>query len=172
MRSALILMLLLAAPAMAKATMPQELAPVFRSETPYGQADFTFLWMDVYRIALWTDEPQWRADTAYALSITYRMSFRSDELVDRTCKEMQRHHAHGGAWCEARREALQRAMPGVQAGDRITALRTEAGEVRFFLNGTPTERIDDAAFVDAFFAIWLGADTSEPRLRQQLLQRS
>lgn len=172
MRKALCIALLMALPSFAKAAPPTELEPVFRSADPYGQADFTFLWMDVYHIALWTDEPRWRPDGAYALSITYRMSFRSAELVERTCKEMQRHHPSGSEWCEGRNDMLKRVMPDVRAGDRITALRTANGHARFFKDGAPTGTIDDAAFVDAFFAIWLGENTSEPRLRQQLVGRS
>lgn len=171
MRNLLLTLVLGAVPSLAQAAPPVELSNLFRSATPYGQADFTFLWMDVYHIALWTDVPRWRPDMPYALSITYRMGFSADELVARTCDEMQRHHPEGKAWCMKRRDALREAMPDVRAGDRITALRSASGSTRFFKNGTATGSIDTAAFSDAFFAIWLGENTSEPGLRKQLLER-
>ena len=170
MRKLLTLTLLLL-PLVAQANPPAELRQVFHSKAPYSEAKLTFAWMDVYHIALWTDAAAWKPDTRYALSITYDMAFSAEELVERTCEEMARHYAEGKAICLARKNELMRLMPDVLERDRITALHTESGHVRFYKNGKATGEITDAQFTRAFFAIWLGENTSEPKLRRQLLRQ-
>ena len=167
----LLALALMVLPLMAQANPPAELRQMFRSKAPYSQAELSFAWMDVYHIALWTDEAVWKPDMRYALSITYDMAFSAEELVERTCDEMARHHAEGKTMCLARQAELMRLMPDVRKGDRITALRTQSGHTRFYKNGTATGEIADAAFTDAFFAIWLGENSSEPELRRKLVRQ-
>lgn len=167
----LLALLLMVTPLCAQAAPPDELKPVFQSSTPYGQAEMNFLLMDVYRIALWTDQQEWSPKSSFALSITYAMGFTSDELWGRTCEEMQRHAADGEKLCLAAQKTSAAAMPDVRKGDRITALRTDKGTTRFYKNGTVTAEVPTPAFSDAFFAIWLGENTSEPQLRKQLLDK-
>ncbi len=170
MRKLLTLILLLL-PLAAQANPPAELRQVFQGNAPYSEAELSFAWMDVYHIALWTDEAAWKPNARYALSITYDMAFSAEELVERTCEEMARHHAEGKAMCLARKNELMRLMPDVRAGDRITALHTKSGHARFYKNGIATGEIAEAQFTRAFFAIWLGENTSEPKLRRQLLRQ-
>lgn len=170
MRKLLTLMLLLL-PLTAQANPPAELRQVFQGNAPYSEAELSFAWMDVYHIALWTDESVWKPNTRYALSITYDMAFSAKELVERTCEEMARHHAEGKTICLARKNELMRLMPDVADGDRITAVHTESGQARFYKNTKATGEIADAEFTRAFFAIWLGENTSEPQLRRQLLRQ-
>jgi len=165
-----LLVMVMMLPLTAQAARPAELQTEFRSEKPYGEADYSFLWMDVYHIALWTDAAEWKPNSPYAISITYRMNFTSDELLERTCDEMQRHVSNGKELCLGMSETLTRAMPDVQKGDRITAVHGAEGETRFYKNGSPTGVINDRAFSDTFFAIWLGENTSDTSLRAKLLR--
>ena len=55
-------------------------------------------------------------------------------------------------------------------GDRITGEHRPGVGARFYFNGRLRVVVDDANFSRAFFAIWLSPDTSEPRLRNALLQ--
>jgi len=156
-------------PMAAQAAQPSELQPYFKGDAPYSSAVLSILWMDVYQISLWTDDDMWQPDSRYALSITYRMSFSADELVDRTCDEMQRHAAGGESRCLSLRDVLLQAMPDVTPGDRISAVHLNDGTTRFYKNGVSTGEITDRQFSDGFFAIWLGKNTSEPSLRKELV---
>lgn len=158
-------------PFAAQAASPSELHPYFKSKTPYSNSVLSVLWMDVYHISLWTDDAVWKPDSRYALSITYNMNFSADELVERTCDEMQRHAADGKSLCLSLHDTLIRVMPGVKSGNRITAIRLDDGKSLFYKDGFPTGNINNRQFSDAFFAIWLGENSSAPSLRQQLVER-
>ena len=104
------------------------------------------------------------------LEIRYRRSFTGDAIAERSLKEMRR----GGALNEARAERwlqfMRSAFPDVKAGDRLTGLWLPAqGTTRLAANdGSPAE-FSDAEFGTRFFGIWLGPNTSQPALREQLL---
>lgn len=165
----LLALLLVIAPLWAQAAPPEELKKVFQSTAPYGEAEMSYLLLDVYHIALWTDQAVWSPNSPFALSITYAMGFSSDELWGRTCDEMQRHALDGEKLCLATQKTNAAAMPDVKKGDRITALRTAKGTTRFYKNGALTGEVATPQFSNSFFAIWLGENTSEPALRRKLL---
>ena len=60
-------------------------------------------------------------------------------------------------------------FPDVSEGDVITGIATKENKSLFYLNGTLIGTVDDKAFTNQFFAIWLSEKTSEPELRQALL---
>jgi hypothetical protein len=64
---------------------------------------------------------------------------------------------------------LARIFPDVEPGDRITGLHLPSG-ARFTHNNQEIGRIDDTAFAEAFFGIWLSPRTSAPDLRAALLR--
>ena len=78
-----------------------------------------------------------------------------------------------GSFSEAQATRWSRAMttlfPDVSAGDRITGVQRPGHSARFFFNGSLRGEVADALFTRLFFGIWLSARTSEPQLRQQLL---
>ena len=150
---------------------PVELDKDIRTSQPYGQGALTWLFLTAYDATLWTDAREWSMNEPFALTLVYHMSFSTEELVLRTLDEMKK--VSPGITPEAlQRHArmLQRAFPGVKAGDRMTALHAPGQPVRFFHNGRPTATSDDSAFAEPFFAIWLSPATSEPSLRRALLR--
>ncbi len=161
------LAVLLALPAGAA---PREVADVLHAARPYGKGAVTFLFLKAYDATLWTDAAHWSMDSCFALNLHYGMGFSSDEIVERTMKEMN-HVAPGlDAATQAKyRAMLPRLFPAVKSGDTITALHTPGAPTRFFHNGIPVGQSDDAAFAGPFFAIWLSPATSDPGLRKQLL---
>jgi Chalcone isomerase-like len=153
------------------APRPAELDGVIAAEKPYGSGSLTWLFFTAYDASLWTDAKTWSMNERFALTLTYRMSFSTEELVDRTIDEMKeiapslRKDA-----LDRYRAMLTRAFPAVKSGDRITALHTPGAPVRFFHNAKPTADSGDAAFAKPFFDIWLSPNTPEPRLRAALLR--
>jgi hypothetical protein len=162
------LLLLAAAPASAA---PREIADTIHAAKPYGHGTVTFLFLKAYDATLWTDAAHWSMASGFALTLHYDMSFSSDELAERTMKEMQ-HVAPGlDAATQTRyRAMLPRLFPDVKSGDTITALHTPGAPTRFFHNGVFVAASDDAAFAEPFFAIWLSPRTSDPALRAKLLK--
>jgi hypothetical protein len=152
-------------------TRPAELSPSIDATAPYGSGSLSWLVFTAYDATLWTDAPQWSMNAPFALALRYRMSFTTEELVERTIEEMVKINPSIPKDALGRfGAALTRAFPAVKDGDRITALHMPAQAVRFFHNGRPTAEIADAGFADPFFGIWLSPKTSEPRLRAGLLR--
>jgi hypothetical protein len=152
-------------------TRPTELGSAINATKPYGSGSLTWLVFTAYDATLWTDAPQWSMSAPFALTLKYRMSFTSEELVERTIEELVK-VAPGTpkASLPAYTASLRRAFPNVKDGDRITALHMPGGSVRFFHNGTQTAEIADPEFAEPFFGIWFSPRTSEPRLRAGLLR--
>ena len=151
-------------------TRPAEIAGTINSSKPYGSGSLTWLVFTAYDATLWTDASQWSMSEPFALTLQYRMSFTTDELVERTIEEMVKVTPAAKAAQPAYAAALRRAFPSVKDGDRITALHTPGRPVRFFHNGAQTAEVGDQTFAEPFFGIWLSPRTSEPRLRAALLR--
>lgn len=152
-------------------TRPAEIADSINATRPYGSGSLSWLFLTAYDASLWTDAAQWSMNEPFALTLVYRMSFSTEELVDRTINEMK---AIAPGISDVRldryRAALSRAFPSVKSGDRITALHTPGAAVSFFHNGKPAGDSHDATLAEPFFAIWLSPKTPEPKLRAALLR--
>jgi len=152
------------------AVRPGEISGVIIAQQPYGTASLSWLIFTAYEASLWTDAPEWSMNTPFALSITYRMSFTREELVERTLEEMKRVAPRlTNADMIRFGVALESAYPNVKSGDRITALHTPGSAVRFFHNGKLTLQVTEPTFAEPFFGIWLSPQTSEPSVRAGLL---
>jgi hypothetical protein len=64
---------------------------------------------------------------------------------------------------------MRKIFPDVDKGDSLTGIYTTSKESIFYLNDKEIGRIRDPGFGKVFFNIWLGKDTSEPALREKLL---
>jgi hypothetical protein len=168
-RLALFLLLLACGPARA-AEKPPEIAAVISSAAPYGEGTMRVLFLRIYDASLWTDDTHWPAAPPYALSLTYAMAFSGADLSDRTIAEMRRvAPALSDAMLKEYRAKLGKIFPAVTAGDRITALRASRARTEFFFDGRAIGTLADAAFTDAFFAIWLSPRSSDRTLTRALV---
>ena len=105
----------------------------------------------------------------FALSLIYGMHFSSQELVERSIREMQRVASPSAQQLAQYRAALARIFPDVDQGDRVTAIRTQDGRTVFYFNARLAGTVNDPSFAPAFFGIWLSPETSEPAMRANLL---
>jgi hypothetical protein len=65
---------------------------------------------------------------------------------------------------------MRALFPDVEAGDRLTGVRIPGSGVAFYKGTRRLGQIDDEAFADAFFGIWLHPATRAPDLRARLLK--
>ncbi|MCE2927903.1 MAG: chalcone isomerase family protein [Rickettsiales bacterium] len=165
MRNLLLSFAALSLAPLAALAKPAEIEKTISAESPYGKAALTRLIFHAYDAELWTDTRPWSYDAPFALSLTYRMDFTSEELVDKTLEELMRIHGDRSSF----KADLTSAFPAVKDGERITAVFLPKQGVRFYYNGSKTAVINSASFAREFFDIWLSEKTSEPRLRRKLL---
>jgi Chalcone isomerase-like len=105
----------------------------------------------------------------FALEIVYNTSIKAEEIVNVSLVEMARLKKLSDVQIKTWTADMQRTFPNVTQGDRLTGVYVPKVGTRFFLNARLIAEINDPAFGDAFFAIWLDEGTKRAELRRSLL---
>ena len=134
-----------------------------------GEARMRVLFWDVYDARLLAPQGDYPDGQPFALALTYLRELDGEKIAARSIEEMRKQGIGDEAALARWYERLRGIIPDVAERDEIVGLATADGSTRFYLDGEPIGRVDDADFTRAFFSIWLGEATSEPRLRDQLL---
>ena len=135
-----------------------------------GQARMRFLGLKIYDIQLWAPArvTDWSGQ-AHALALTYARSLKGRLIAERSLEEMRRQGPLDEASAARWLQAMSEAFPDVNEGDRLTGRHDPQQGASFWFNGQPRPGLADPVFSRRFFGIWLSPQTSEPRLREQLL---
>jgi len=126
----------------------------------------------VYDATLWITEgfrPDRWVQRPFALELSYLRDFDGADIAKRSLDEMRRSAPIPAEQAARWLQAMQATFPDVKKGDRLVGVHAPGSGARFFLNGATVGEVRDAAFAERFFAIWLGAQTSEPAMRDALL---
>lgn len=134
----------------------------------WGNGAFQRFGVLVYEATLWaSDDPQ---RPPLALRIDYKRRIAGSVIASASLKEMRRFVADE-ARLQRWEQQMRQIFPDVKPGDHLLGIHDGEG-VRFYQEDRLLGRIDDDAFADAFFAIWLDERTSAPELRAALLRPS
>lgn len=137
-----------------------------------GSGTLRYFGLRIYDATLWSPGGAWSAGKPYALELRYARRFEGAAIARRSIEEMRAQRDHPAATL-ARWEAQMRALfPDVEAGDRLTGVRIPGAGAAFYSGTRKLGQIDDEAFADAFFGIWLDPASSAPELRNRLLGAS
>jgi Chalcone isomerase-like len=161
-----------AAPAGTTMPAPPELQQSLPQARLAGSAKLRVLGFEVYWARLWVQpnfEQSRFAEHDFALELQYLRELKGADIAKRSLKEMQRVTNVSEAQAQSWLKAMQDIFPDVKQGDRLTGVHSAEGSARFVKNGQVLGEVKDAQFAQAFFAIWLSPQTSQPRLREQLL---
>lgn len=156
-------------------TVPGELSAFGQSNTwqMQGTGALRFFGFKAYDANLWT-AGNLKANpivdkNLFALEIVYKTSIKAEEIVNVSLIEMARLKKLTDAQIRNWTTEMQRTFPNVTAGDRLTGVYVPKQGTRFFFNSRLIAEINDPAFGDAFFAIWLDEGTKRGDLRRALL---
>jgi hypothetical protein len=157
----------------AQVPAPPELAVLWPQARLHGHGRMRYFGLLIYDARLWLPEGRvggadW-AERRLALELIYARSLVGRQIAERSLEEMRRSGPIAADDGERWLAAMTRAFPDVGSGDRITGLYEPQAAARFFFNGQPRGEVREAEFARRFFAIWLGEQSSEPRLRAGLL---
>jgi hypothetical protein len=149
------------------------LAQALQDKTVIGQARLRVWGFSIYDATLYARagfDPQRFAEQRFALELAYLRRFAGADIAQRSIDEMRQLAVLDDATTTRWLQAMQRLFPDVKPGDRITGLHLPGTGARFYLNGRLLGAVDDDAFSRLFFAIWLSPRTSQPAMRETLLQ--
>ncbi|MBU2979469.1 chalcone isomerase family protein [Alteromonas sp. C1M14] len=137
--------------------------------TKVGSTRFTFMFWDIYDAVLYAPEGRWQDQPPYVLTLTYLREFSGSDIAKRSIKEMSRQGKYEADTLSQWRSTMTDLFPDVNEGDKISGVFDRENVTHFYLNGNLLGSIDDKDFSSAFFAIWLGEKTSEPKMRSELI---
>jgi hypothetical protein len=151
-------------------------SPVVREVSqaqPSGKGKLTWLGFEVYEAVLYTPNGKFEARGPMALTLTYLRDFKGQAIADRSRDEINKMNGLATpAQLTLWREAMVKIFPDVKKGQALTGVQRSDGATAFYLNEQLIGSIDDPAFSQAFFAIWLDPRTSAPALRKTLLGKA
>ncbi len=137
-----------------------------------GAAQMTFMLWDVYIATLYAPGGVWREEQPFALALAYQRQLRGKDIAKRSVKEMREQGFNDENQLAAWHEEMQQIFPDVDENTTLTGVRDARGYAIFYRNGERIGIIEEPAFSNWFFGIWLNEQTSEPALRKKLLGAS
>lgn len=135
-----------------------------------GEGQFRRWGFLVYDATLWSATDQYRPNQPFALSLTYARSISRDQIVDASIDQMAELGIKVDQHPEWRKK-LQNVFVDVTDGDSLTGVYTPGQGAVFYAGDRLSGQVDES-LANAFFAIWLDPDTTEPELRLSLLGQS
>lgn len=129
-----------------------------------GQGEMSYLFWTLYSAEFYATP----TNSDRALKLEYYRAIDSKDLVDAT-KEQWTKLGYSNNNIQRWLQPLYEMWPNVEAGSTLTIRVTEDNISRFYFDEQPIGTIQDKQFGEAFLAIWLSENTSEPGLRKQLL---
>jgi len=137
-----------------------------------GSGTLRFFGLRVYDATLWSPRGVWANGQPFALELRYARNFQGADIAKRSIQEMRGQRSIAEATLARWEQQMRAIFPDVREGDRLIGVRQPGQGAVFYQDARRLGRIDDEAFADAFFDIWLHPATSEPALRARLLGTS
>ncbi|MEM9632607.1 MAG: chalcone isomerase family protein [Pseudomonadota bacterium] len=134
-----------------------------------GKGRMTYLGFKVFDAELYAPKGSYSSSAPFALKLTYLRNFKGKKIAESSVDEIKRQGGVSQQQLDAWGKKMQAIFPNVSAGQSITGVRTANGSSVFYLGSRKIGTISDPAFTKRFFAIWLGNNTRNPRLRAKLV---
>ncbi|MEB0138998.1 MULTISPECIES: chalcone isomerase family protein [unclassified Undibacterium] len=155
----------------------QTLPPHIQAELPYatlrGSGSFRWFGLLIYEATLYdkADKRDTNAsnENGLALDLHYARALDGKKIAAASIEQIERLGRGSATQRQRWLEQMRALFPDVESGTHLTGIFVPGTAARFYRDGTWLGEIRDAAFADAFFAIWLAPNTSAPALRTQLL---
>lgn len=147
--------------------------------TQVGNAKFSVLFWDIYHSALYTPSGSFNSEISLERSalaqpllfeIQYLRDISSEDLLKRTIEQWQ-HLGMQESTYALYLPKLKKIWPDIKKGDRL-ALLLQQDSTNFYFNERFAGNINHPLFGQRFLAIWLAENTSQPKLRRQLIGAS
>ncbi|GBL05552.1 chalcone isomerase family protein [Glaciecola sp. KUL10] len=134
-----------------------------------GESRLKVLFWNVYDAKLYAPQGEFSSEGAYALSLTYLRDFEGESIASRSIDEMRDQGFSDEVKLAEWFELMKGMFPDVKEKQNITGVRSSDGTSHFYIDGEKLGSIEDKEFSAMFFGIWLNEETSQPKMRKQLL---
>jgi hypothetical protein len=144
-------------------------------KTPYpdlqevGTGVLKVFFMDIYSLTLHSREHDYQVSDHFALEFNYKKPVSKKTIVDASIDELSKAPSVNSLKIEAWRQILEKGISNMQAGEKATVVFSKSGNVEFWSENRESISFQDPEFAKNFAAIWLGPETSHPKLRSALL---
>ena len=117
---------------------------------------------------LFAPSGRWSRQAPFALSLSYLRKIDSNKIVEQTINEIRDQGYSNETKLDAWFTRIAAIFPDVNKNTTITGVFNAQKETLFFFNGEFIGSVKDPEFGEKFFNIWLGDQSSRPKLRNQL----
>lgn len=137
-----------------------------------GTAEYSVLFWDIYEAKLFSptgtfnQQPN-RFPQSLLLELTYKMNIEGKELATETAnqwKKMKFEDLGNPAFINE----LTNLFPDIKENDTLAIEQTRSGEAKLLFNQQLIHTFPASKQVNQFLAIWLGKNSTEPKLMQKL----
>lgn len=136
-----------------------------------GQGTLNVLFFEVYDVRLLADSKPFSWKNKFQLEFTYKREVKKESVIESSIKEMRRQSNILDKDINQWQEYLEISIKPVQEGCQATVSWNPNGQITFHYQSSEPTTIEDENFARAFLNIWLGEETSQPKLRSQLLSQ-
>lgn len=151
---------------------PSAITQVLSGARALGQARLTVYGFNIYDAKLWAAEGFAAVNYAqqpFALELRYLRGFSGSMIAERSLSEMRRIGVVSDEKAAQWLDNMKKTFPDVKKGDQLIGIHRPDGTASFTLNGKSIGEMRDEEFTRLFFGIWLSPNTSEPKMRNQLI---
>ena len=141
----------------------------FQSPKLIGEGTLKVLMWEVYDLRLLTDGTPFSWNNKFMLEFDYSRELKKESVIDASLKEFKLQPNVTDKDIKAWEMYLEQVIQPVQKGEKATIQWVPDGQIIFHYEGSKPAVIENEKFARAFFNIWLGKQTSRPKLRSQLL---
>jgi hypothetical protein len=153
-------------------TAPADIERALGNPRSQGQSRLVVFCFNIYDARLWTDgnfSAERYANERFALELKYLRNFSGASISERSLKEMRRLAEVSDAQAAQWLVRMKQIFPDVKKGDQLIGLHRPDGSASFILNGKPIGEVSEPEFSRLFFGIWLSPQTSQPKMRRELI---
>ena len=144
-----------------------------RAEIPnaslVGEGRLKVLFWKVFDAQLYAPKGEWSMQAPFALSLNYLRRLDGEKIAERSIDEIRDQGFNNEAKLDNWLQQMRAIFPDVDQTTTLTGVYKPQQATLFYLNGELIGRVDDPAFGERFFNIWLGEKSSQPKLRNKLI---
>lgn len=134
-----------------------------------GQGELSWFFIDIFEASLYSQSGLYdQKSYPHALNIVYQKDISKQRLLRETEKEWKKlasNNKQHSVWLAN----LDLLWNDIKKGDQLLFMVEGNGAGSFYHNKQLLGSINNKQFSDAFLSIWLSNNTSQPKLRRQLL---